>query len=196
MLTSLSRRLVLRRNLRSVRAGAGSGSVIESPATLLSPAALTIGRDVYVGPRSYVAADGGIDIGDGVMIGPMLYAQSSSHVYDGVDLGALPYDHRIVRKPISIGRYVWIGGRVTINPGVSIDEGAIIGAGTVVPKDIPRLAIVVGNPARIIGYRDPESFERLARDGMSHARLKRSGMQPDVWLNPGDYERIPRLRSL
>ena len=56
--------------------------------------------------------------------------------------------------PVNIGNDVWIGARVTILPGVKIGNGAIIGAGSVVTKDVPDFAIVGGNPARVIKYRN------------------------------------------
>ncbi len=59
--------------------------------------------------------------------------------------------------PIRIEDDVWIGARVIVLPGVSIGKGAIIGAGAVVTKDVPAYAICVGNPARVIRFRDPDN---------------------------------------
>ena len=56
---------------------------------------------------------------------------------------------------------MWIGSRVTIIPGVSIGEGAVIGAGAVVTHDIPPLAVAGGNPAKVIKYRNQEVYEKL-----------------------------------
>ncbi|WP_242492089.1 DapH/DapD/GlmU-related protein [Massilimicrobiota timonensis] len=52
-------------------------------------------------------------------------------------------------KPVTIGKNVWIGGNCTILPGVTIRDNAVIGAGSVVTKDIPNDSIAIGNPARI-----------------------------------------------
>ena len=60
------------------------------------------------------------------------------------------------------------GNRVTVVGGVSIGEGAIIAAGSVVTKDVPRCAIVGGNPARIIKYRNIEHFEKLKKEKRFH----------------------------
>ena len=68
-------------------------------------------------------------------------------------------------KPVNIGNNVWIGSRVTIIPGVSIGEGAVIGAGAVVAHDIPPLAVVGGNPAKVIKYRNREVYEKLKTNG-------------------------------
>lgn len=62
----------------------------------------------------------------------------------------------ISKGPIIIGNDVWIGTRAIILSGVTVGDGAVIGAGTVVAKDIPPYAIVVGNPVKIVGYRFSE----------------------------------------
>ena len=62
-------------------------------------------------------------------------------------------------KPIKIGNDVWIGVNVTILPGVTIGENAVVGAGAVVTKDVPDNAVVVGNPARVIRYLDADKFK-------------------------------------
>ena len=61
-------------------------------------------------------------------------------------------------KPIFIEDYVWIGMRVSIAPGVRIGEGAILGMGSVIFEDVPPLAIVIGNPAKILTYRSKEDL--------------------------------------
>ena len=55
-------------------------------------------------------------------------------------------------KPVVIEDFVWCGANVTILPGVKIGEGAIVGAGSVVVKDVPKYAVVAGNPARVISH--------------------------------------------
>jgi acetyltransferase-like isoleucine patch superfamily enzyme len=58
--------------------------------------------------------------------------------------------------PVTIGDNVWMGARVTVLPGVTIGENAVIGAGSVVTKDIPPNAIAVGNPAQVLRLRMEE----------------------------------------
>lgn len=88
---------------------------------------------------------------------------TEDHNYDSEN--AIPYGKERILKPIAIGDFVWIGHRVIIMGGVSIGEGAIIAAGSVVTKSVPAFAIVGGNPARTIKYRDSEKFLELKHRG-------------------------------
>ena len=69
------------------------------------------------------------------------------------------------KKQVVVDDYVWIGSDVIISGNVHIEEGAIVAIGSVVVKDVPRCAIVGGNPAKIIKYRDIEHFEKLKNEG-------------------------------
>lgn len=86
---------------------------------------------------------------------------TQNHHYEGE---MIPYDKTYVLKDVVIGRCVWFGNRVTVVGGVTIGDGAIIAAGSVVVKDVPRCAIVGGNPAKVIKYRDIEHFDRLDKE--------------------------------
>ncbi len=74
---------------------------------------------------------------------------------------AIPYDKMDITKDVKIGDFVWFGSRVTVLPGVTIGEGAIIQAGAVVVRDVPSCAIVGGNPAKVFKYRNIEHFKLL-----------------------------------
>ena len=87
---------------------------------------------------------------------------TGNHNYEG---SMVPYDDTFVYKEVTIGDCVWFGNRVTIVGNVNIGEGAIIAAGAVVVKDVPPLAIVGGNPAKIIKYRNAEHYYRLKAEG-------------------------------
>ncbi len=93
-----------------------------------------------------------IIIGDGVMIA----ANSALYSYDhGISAGVPIRKQALVGKaPITIGDEAWVGTGAIILSGVTIGSGAVIGAGSVVTKDIPANAIAVGNPARIVKYRE------------------------------------------
>lgn len=167
------------RNLASF----GSGAYIDPTTTITSAQGITIEADVYIGPGGYIAGDGGLNIGRGVMVGPQVYIQTSTHNFESEDLMALPYDHRIIRGPIVLEAYVWVGGRVTILPGVRIGRGAVVGAGSVVTRNVDALAIVAGNPARLIRHRDTEQFVRLSRSGMTHRAFLAQEAVVDVWID-------------
>lgn len=111
---------------------------------------IQIGDNSGIGSRSIIGR--GTNIGCNVMMGPECYIYTRNHAFDRIDIpmnqqGASDF------HPVNIGNDVWIGARVTILPGVKIGNGAIIGAGSVVTKDVPDFAIVGGNPARVIKYR-------------------------------------------
>ena len=86
---------------------------------------------------------------------------TQNHNYEG---NMIPYDNTYVYKNVEIGECVWFGNRVTVTGNVTIGEGAIIAAGSVVCKDVPPLAIVGGNPARVIKYRDEEHYYKLKKE--------------------------------
>ena len=90
---------------------------------------------------------------------------TENHNYEG---SKIPYDSTYIRKEIRIEDFVWFGTRVTVIGNVRIGEGAIIGACSVVTKDVPPLAIVGGNPAKVIKYRDKAHFYKLKAEGNYH----------------------------
>ena len=106
-----------------------------------------------------VRGDGEVSIGNNFHSGPNILILTRNHNYD---IGTkIPYDNTYIRKKVTIENNVWLGMQIIILPGVTIHEGAIISAGSVVVKDVPKCAIVGGNPARIIKYRDIEHYEKL-----------------------------------
>lgn len=89
-----------------------------------------------------------------------------SHDYDRGE--AIPYGLKFVSKQVIIDDFVWIGSDVIISGNVHIGEGVIVAIGSVVVKDVPPYAIVGGNPAKIIKYRDIEHFEKLKAEKRFH----------------------------
>lgn len=86
------------------------------------------------------------------MMGPQVFIYTQNHNHDRTDIPMIAQGYE-EEKPVVIGDDVWIGSRVTILPGVHIGEGAIIGASSVVTKDVPAYSIVGGNPAKVIKSR-------------------------------------------
>ena len=126
---------------------------------------IEIGNHVWIGHNSRFMCEGGLIIKSGTIISHNVEIWTSNHYFKGDDLRSVPYDKRFILKKVIIGENVWIGSRVIITPGVKIGEGAVVGAGAVVTKEVPPLAIVGGNPIRIIGFRDKEQYEKLKQDG-------------------------------
>ncbi|NLK11099.1 MAG: maltose O-acetyltransferase [Staphylococcus equorum] len=92
-------------------------------------------------------------IGENVMMGPYCYIYTTNHAFDRIDIPMIEQGYAKPKKVV-IGNDVWIGSRVTILPGVTVGNGVIIGASSVVTHDIPDYVIVAGNPAKIIRYRN------------------------------------------
>jgi acetyltransferase-like isoleucine patch superfamily enzyme len=114
---------------------------------------ISIGSDTWIHPRGQINAYmGSIHIGSGVDIAPNCAFYSYDH-------GSAP-DRHIREQPLEtkgdivIEDHAWLGVGVTVLSGVRIGKGAVIGAGSVVTKDIPDNAIAVGNPARVVKMRD------------------------------------------
>ncbi len=118
---------------------------------------ITFGKNNHFnGAKLY--GQGKITIGDNFHSAKNLIVLTQNHNWNG---NALPYDDTVISKPVIIHDNVWVGINVIILPGVTIGEGAIIQAGSVVSRDIPSLAIAGGNPIQVIKYRDPEHYESL-----------------------------------
>lgn len=107
----------------------------------------------YSGIGEYSILYGPVYIGDYVMMGPKCTIYTQNHEFRDIGRPMCMQGGGEV-KPVHIGNDVWIGGNVTILPGVHIGNGAILAACSVVTKDVPDFAIVGGNPASIIKYRN------------------------------------------
>ncbi|WP_409200568.1 acyltransferase [Methanobrevibacter sp. DSM 116169] len=106
-----------------------------------------------------IQGEGKVTIGNNFHSGIDCMIISSIHNYDKGD--AIPYDDTLISKDVVIKDNVWIGNRVIILPGVQINEGAIIQAGSVVTKDVPKYAIAGGHPAEVFKTRDIDHYEKL-----------------------------------
>lgn len=125
------------------------------------PNNISLGDNVHIGPGVFIDAAGIVMIGDGTIIAPDVKIYSRTHNFHH-DLKAVPFDNVFITAPVCIGKYVWIGTSVIILPGVNVGDGAVVGAGSVVTKDVPSCAVIAGNPAKIVGERDRSVFEQLA----------------------------------
>lgn len=109
-----------------------------------------------------VMGGGKVTFGDYFHSGIECMIITQNHNYEGEKI---PYDEKVLLKNVIIGECVWFGSRVTVTGGVTIGEGAIVAAGSLVCKDIPPLAIVGGNPATVIKFRDKDHYFKLKEEG-------------------------------
>lgn len=120
----------------------GENSIVNTPLTAIRPHMVKIGKNVVVMPGCLMMSAGGITIEDGALIAANVQLISNNH-----DL----YERQIITcKPVHIGKNVWVGAGATILPGVTIGDNAVVGAASVVTKDVEPDTIVAGNPARFI----------------------------------------------
>ena len=101
---------------------------------------LTMGNNSSIGPHSYVGCSGKIVIGSNVMFGPKCSLFAENHIF--ADTESSIKSQGVKQKGITIGDDCWIGSNVVILDGVTIGKGSVIGAGTLVTKDIPPGSIV------------------------------------------------------
>lgn len=112
---------------------------------------LEIGNNVSIGEYNHITSVNEVIIGNGVLTGRWVTITDNSHGDMESEWDKSPSERKLFSKgPVKIGNKVWIGDKATILPNVKIGEGAIIGANSVVTKDVPPYCIVAGNPARII----------------------------------------------
>ncbi len=113
-----------------------------------------------------IKGKGKVVIGNNFHCGEDCLIITDVHNYDKGK--AIPYDDTYIVKDVIIEDNVWLGDRVIILGGVRIGEGAIIQAGSVVVKDIPKYAVAGGHPAKVFKYRDIEHYEKLKKEGKFH----------------------------
>ncbi len=129
----------------------GEGSRVMSPLTAVRPNEVTIGNNVVVMNGCLMMSAGTITIDDDVRIAANTQLISNNHD---------PYNRDVITcKPVHICKGAWVGAGSTILPGVTVGKYAIVGASSVVTKDVPDYAVAVGNPARVIKYLDKDKFE-------------------------------------
>jgi acetyltransferase-like isoleucine patch superfamily enzyme len=152
-------RLRLRRVGRRFRIGIGS--------VILNPERVFVGDDVFMGSHTLIGSPTEVYVGNRVMFGPRVTLIGGDHDVSNyaMPLRLAPPPPSV--QPIVIEDDVWIGAGAIVLKGVRIGCGAVVGAGTIVTKDVPPGAVVVGNPARIarlrIGWDQWKKDPRYAR---------------------------------
>lgn len=118
---------------------------------------ITIGNNCSIHDYAHVTAINCIRIGNNVRTGKNVLITDNAHGASDSTLLDIAPNHRPLysKGPVIIEDNVWIGAKSSIMPGVTIGRGAIIGAGSVVTKDVPAYALAAGNPARVIKIMTP-----------------------------------------
>lgn len=120
---------------------------------------IIIGRDCHIGAFNHITCVNSIEIGDGFVSGKWVTITDNSHGDASIEMLSMPVGDRpiISKGPVIIGKNVWVGDKATILPGVTIGDGVIVGANSVVTKDVPSYSVVGGNPAKVIKALKKES---------------------------------------
>ena len=128
------------------------GHVADDEIIVNQPFYCDYGKQISVGKRFFanfnltVLDEARVTIGDDCFIGPNVSIYTACHSTDPIERNT----RREWAEPVTIGDNVWIGGSVTILPGVTIGSNVTIGAGSVVTRDIPDNVVAVGNPCKVI----------------------------------------------
>lgn len=162
----------IRKQRQAIRVGANThlkGELL----TFAHGGEISIGEYCYIGEQSHIWSSAQISIGDRVLIAhnvnifdsqthPLNPTQRHQHYREIITSGH-PAKIDLGESPIRIGNDVWIGCLSIVLRGVTIGEGAIVGAGSVVSKDVPAFTIVAGNPARVIRQLELHEIGRISQ---------------------------------
>lgn len=130
---------------------------------------LKVNRKSIIGPNVHlgynvnfngmmISTGGKVTIGDNFHSGAECRIIVQNHNYKGK---TIPYDNTYIKTDLVIEDNVWVGHRVILLGGITIGEGAIIQAGSVVVKDVPKYGIAGGHPAQVFSSRDKDHYEKL-----------------------------------
>lgn len=135
-----------RQLIKEIVGSIGDNFTIEQPFHCDYGYFINIGKNFYANYNLTILDTASVMIGDYVFLGPNVNIYAATHPLD------IERRNQNLEKgvPVKIGNNVWIGGNVTILPGVEIGDNTVIGAGSVVTKDIPSNVLAVGNPCKVI----------------------------------------------
>jgi len=136
---------------RSIFASAGKKLIIYPNVYIIFSHKISVGRRVAINVGTYIDGRGGITMGDNILIGPNCVLSSTGH---GIESTAIPMSEQPVQYGhIIIGNDVWMGANVFVKMGVTIHDGCVLAAGSVVTTDVPPYSIYGGVPAKLISKR-------------------------------------------
>lgn len=132
--------------LRQLVKEAGEGAFFEPGFRCEFGFNITLGKNFYANFGCILLDPGEIIIGDNVLFGPRVSIYTARHAYDAKERAA----GACFAKPVRIGNNVWVGGGVHMDHGITIGDNTIIGAGSVITRDIPANVVAAGVPCRVI----------------------------------------------
>lgn len=173
----------------------GKNFMFDGRSTFVTPESMTIGDNVFIGECAHISAE--VEIGNNVMFGPRPIILGGNHYFavKGESVRFLhPQEHEN-RKLIKIEDEVWCGASVIILDGVCIGMGSIIGAGSVVNKNIPPYVVAVGNPCRPVKkiFDDNTLVEHLIGLGKTPDEAREIQQRREKELNQGNLQNLPAI---
>lgn len=132
--------------LEDLLGGFGSGVFVEAPFRCAYGVHTYLGDQAFLNTGCVILDCARVEIGAKTLLGPAVQIYTAIHPLDPVERAAFIETAR----PVILGRNVWIGGAAVLLPGVSVGDNAVVGAGSVVTKDVPAGCVVAGNPAKVI----------------------------------------------
>lgn len=141
--------------LRELLGGFGENNSILGPVYFHYGKHTTIGSDCFINFNFTVQDDGLVTIGSRCSFGPNVTIVTPGHPFLAEERRGIVCNDGVTRvicyaKPVTIGSDCWFGANVTVCPGVTVGEGCVIGAGSVITKDIPPCSLAAGVPARVL----------------------------------------------
>lgn len=130
---------------RAKKMGFGENSSIYDSAIVIGDA--KVGKNVWIGPNTIIDGSGGLTIGDFCTISSGVHIYTHDNVKQTLSSGNIP----IERQPVSIGNNVYIGPNAIVTKNIAIGDFCVVGAYTLVNKDVPDNSIVMGQPGKVMG---------------------------------------------
>ena len=148
------------RLMRAVLGSVGHGVTVLAPLTADYGANVTLGDGCFVNHGAYFMDGAAVTLGRNVFVGPDCGFYTATHPLVAEERNA-GWERAL---PITVGDNVWIGAKACLLPGVTVGEGAVVGAGSVVVRDVPPGVVAAGNPCRVL--RPVTEADRVLFDGV------------------------------
>jgi maltose O-acetyltransferase len=131
--------------LTGLLGGFGSGCFVEAPFRCAYGMNTYLGDEVFINSGCVILDCARVEIGDKTLLGPTVQIYTALHPLEA----AARASGVETAEPVVLGRNVWIGGGAILLPGVTLGDNAVVGAGSVVTRDVPANCVAVGNPAKV-----------------------------------------------